>query len=413
MKSSRSRFLLPAALGVTALLAATAAPAPTARAEKIILLANGNRLVTVDSATPGTVQTVVNVTGLAANENLLGIDIRPANGVLVGLGSTSRLYNVNAATGVATAIGAGPFTPALSGTIFGFDFNPTVDRIRLVSDTRQDLRLNPDTGGVAFVDGQETFGPNDPNASVTPVTTGAAYSNNGPNATVTVLYVLETSRAVFTVQNPPNNGTLITVGPLGIPANVPSRGFDISNATERGYANFTINNVPTLFSVNLMTGATASLGALPTTAGGTAISGYLGLTVPFPNASSRQAAGAFVTRQSPLFADFQVGGNELNRVAGSGSAVRVLIRGLGPTLGGLANPRLRVFDSAGTQIATNDDFGTNADAAAITASGFAPPNASEPALILTLQPGNYSARLSPRRPGDAGGNARIEIFELR
>ena len=49
--------------------------------------------------------------------------------------------------------GAPAFTPALSGTAFGFDFNPTVDRIRVVSDTGQNLRLNPDTGAVAAVDG--------------------------------------------------------------------------------------------------------------------------------------------------------------------------------------------------------------------------------------------------------------------
>jgi hypothetical protein len=39
------------------------------------------------------------------------------------------LFTVNTASGALTAIGTG-LTPALSGTSFGFDFNPTVDRIR-------------------------------------------------------------------------------------------------------------------------------------------------------------------------------------------------------------------------------------------------------------------------------------------
>ena len=46
---------------------------------------------------------------------------------------------VDPARGAAIAVGA-PFTPGTDGTAFGFDFNPTVDRIRVVSDTGQNLR---------------------------------------------------------------------------------------------------------------------------------------------------------------------------------------------------------------------------------------------------------------------------------
>jgi hypothetical protein len=44
---------------------------------------------------------------------------------------------------------AAVFMPVLAGTSFGFDFNPTVDRIRLVSDSGQNLRLNPNSGAGA------------------------------------------------------------------------------------------------------------------------------------------------------------------------------------------------------------------------------------------------------------------------
>ena len=81
----------------------------------------------------------------------------------------AALYVVSPLTGAATAVG-GPFTPALSGTVFGFDFNPTVDRIRVVSDTGQNLRLNPDTGAVATADGAINPG--------TPRIVGSAYTNN-------------------------------------------------------------------------------------------------------------------------------------------------------------------------------------------------------------------------------------------
>src|SRR4030095_14815219 len=85
-------------------------------------------------------------------ENVLGIDFRPATGELYGLGSTSRLYRIGIANGAAVQVGAGPFSPLLSGTDFGFDFNPQSDRIRVVSDAEQNLRLNPDNGTIAGVD---------------------------------------------------------------------------------------------------------------------------------------------------------------------------------------------------------------------------------------------------------------------
>ncbi|MEJ7701366.1 MAG: DUF4394 domain-containing protein [Pyrinomonadaceae bacterium] len=94
---------------------------------------------------PNNVVNVAAITGLAAGENILGIDFRPATGQLYALGSSSRIYIINPRTGVATAVGAaGAFT--LMGTDFGFDFNPTVDRIRIVSNTGQNLRVNPNDG---------------------------------------------------------------------------------------------------------------------------------------------------------------------------------------------------------------------------------------------------------------------------
>ena len=119
---------------------------------RVVALTSANALLVFDSKTPGTATAPVPVTGLAQGETLHGITFRPRNNQLIGLGSSSRLYTINPATGAATAIGPGPFTPALAGTVFGFDFNPTVDRIRVVSDTGQNLRMHPDTGAVAGTD---------------------------------------------------------------------------------------------------------------------------------------------------------------------------------------------------------------------------------------------------------------------
>ena len=92
------------------------------------------------------------ITGLQMSETILGIDMRPLTGQLYALGSGSRLYTINMASGAATAVGTGPFDTVLKGTSFGFDFNPTVDRIRIVSDMGQNLRVNPITGVIAAVD---------------------------------------------------------------------------------------------------------------------------------------------------------------------------------------------------------------------------------------------------------------------
>src|SRR5207253_11219827 len=133
-------------------LAALAVLAAAGRADAATAfgLTAANQIVTFDTNTPAVALSLASIAGLQAGENGLAIDLRPATGQIYLLGSTSRIYVVNPATGIAVAVG-GPFTPALSGTAFGFDFNPTADRIRVVSDTGQNLRLNPDTGPVAGI----------------------------------------------------------------------------------------------------------------------------------------------------------------------------------------------------------------------------------------------------------------------
>ena len=96
-------------------------------------LTTSNSLVRFDTATPGTINSSVAITGLSPGAALRGIDYRPANGHLYGVSSDSRLYTIDTASGVATVFGApGAFT--LNGTSFGFDFNPVPDRIRVTSD---------------------------------------------------------------------------------------------------------------------------------------------------------------------------------------------------------------------------------------------------------------------------------------
>ncbi len=68
------------------------------------------------------------------------------------MGNTSRIYTINLTSSLATAIGGTAFTPAITGTFESIDFNPTVDRIRPVTNNGQNLRLNPETEQVASTD---------------------------------------------------------------------------------------------------------------------------------------------------------------------------------------------------------------------------------------------------------------------
>ncbi|AGA30776.1 DUF4394 domain-containing protein [Singulisphaera acidiphila] len=252
-----------------------------------------NNLVRFNTQTPGTIVSSTPITGLQPGESILGLDFRPATGQLFALGSTSRLYTINPLNAVATPVGSGPFTPALSGTAFGFDFNPTVDRIRVVSNTGQDLRLNPNDGTVAAVDGTLAYAPGDPNAGQTPNITGSAYLNNIVGATSTTLYGIDTTLGILVIQNPPNNGTLLTVGPLGVAASAVG-GFDIRTVGGQNYAYATlvVGGSTNLYQINLTTGAARLIAPVGSMVRGLAIApeGFsavlVGSTVTFTGTSA-------------------------------------------------------------------------------------------------------------------------------
>ena len=90
----------------------------------------------------------------------------------------------------------------------------------------------------------------------------------------------------------------------------------------------------------------------------------------------------------------------------------VVVRARGPSLissgvtNALANPMLRLY-SGPTVIASNDDWQSDASASMIQSIGFAPPDPREPAILVTLQPGLYTAIVSSAGNGTGVGIARI------
>jgi len=251
-----------------ACVAATVGLCATAfSAEVLVGSAGSQRLVVFNSANPDDA-TAYKITGLQPGEEIIGVDQRPATGQLYALGSSSRLYTIDLVAGTATAVGTGPFTPALSGTSFGFDFNPTVDRIRIVSNTGQSLRAHPMTGAVVAVDGSLAYATNDVAAGTSPMVVGAAYINNDTNpATGTVLFDIDAGTDTVVMQSPPNAGTLLTMGPLGIDVTAVA-GFDVAASVGTAYAALVESDQPgksdraSLYTINLATGAATSLGKI-------------------------------------------------------------------------------------------------------------------------------------------------------
>ncbi len=216
-----------------------------------------NRLVSFNRASPGKACTNAPITGLSTGDTIIGIDYRPSTGVLHALtnnAGTGKLYTVNPMTGEATA----PVTLALklTGTSFGMDFNPTGPvALRIISDTGQNLRVTDIATGATTAD--TTL-----NGAVMKATE-AAYTNSVAGATSTTLHILDVGADRLRIQNPPNAGTVIDVGALGVDVDTIA-GFDIDGRDNVAFvaANLTGSTATTLHNLDLTTGAlSASLGS--------------------------------------------------------------------------------------------------------------------------------------------------------
>lgn len=199
-------------------------------------VSTSNQLIAFSPASPGSLNSNLVLSGLAPGVEIIGIDVRPATGDLYGIGDDNLLYLIEVATGAVTTVGTG-IVPVIDGTMVGFDFNPTVDRIRLETNTGQNLRLNPDTGAVGTnadtgeptIDGEPAFAEADVNAGGGVAIVAAAYTNSVPDAEETQLYVISDANDILALQDPPNDGVLNTIGELGIDVSQ-IVGFDITPA---------------------------------------------------------------------------------------------------------------------------------------------------------------------------------------
>jgi hypothetical protein len=271
---------------------------------------SGSNLISFDTTTP-TTGTTIAITGVLGSETLVGIDVRPQNGLLYALGvnaaaNTATLYTISTRTGVATAVGAASGIalttdgvtpvdfPDPSVVGWAFDVNPAADRIRVVTDSGLNFRINPNTG--TAVDGDNggaagsVTGMNPDgavNGSGVSGIDAAAYTNDQPNnGNVTTLYTLDAVSNALFIQNPANSGTqtsghtvtlngnpldFTSVNAFDIPAGVNAASSGAAVTTGSGFAVLNVGGTTGLYSINLVNGNATFLGTVLN--GTTAVSG--------------------------------------------------------------------------------------------------------------------------------------------
>ena len=190
-----------------------------ANAAQVAALIGGDTIAMVDTAQKKATASV-KVTGISGA--LVGIDVRPADGLLYGLVDDGTIVTI-ATDGKATTKSKLD-TMLAKGVAATVDFNPVADRLRVMGADGMNLRANVDDGKVTK-DGDHKFADADMHKGEKPNIVAGAYINSVQGAKETALYDIDGTIGALVKQAPPNDGVLNAVGKLGI--KVDSVGFDI------------------------------------------------------------------------------------------------------------------------------------------------------------------------------------------
>ena len=206
----------------------------------IYVLTSTGRILAFDSDRPDKIDNEVSVRGLPSGESVVQIDYRPETGTYYCLTSEERLCTVNPDTGSAALVSSTKFTADnLVGPVI--DFNPTVDRLRVIAAERN-LRVNPNDGQLAApADTVLEYDNDDVNDDSDPRLAAIAYDENRSGAQSTTLYGLDvTTQSLVRVGGKggtpsPNMGRLFTVAELDVDFTA-NAGFDIEPDGDRAWA---------------------------------------------------------------------------------------------------------------------------------------------------------------------------------
>ena len=248
------------------------APAPEAlgplRSETVVAVTDAAELIRFNAGQPQRILQRAPLRGLEPGDRLIGIDYRVARGVLYAVSASGRVYTLDADTAQLNRVGSGA-PVVLTGQHFGVDFNPVADRIRVVSDSGQNLRLHPDTGAVAATDPPLRLAAAAGTGTAVRIA-GAAYTYNKQDGKLTTNFAIDLASGMLLVQGSregavpvvsPNTGELTAVGTLGVGA-LDDAAFDIADINNAALAALRSGGRTRLHSVDLATGRATLIGTV-------------------------------------------------------------------------------------------------------------------------------------------------------
>lgn len=224
-----------------------------AQAQTIAALIGGDTLVHIDVKTRNTVKTVL----ISGASPLVGIDIRPADGLLYGLSADGVVFTIDPSTGKAS-MKSKLETMLPAGAKATVDFNPVADRLRVIGDNGMNLRVNVDDGKV-IRDGDLKFADADMTRGQKPHVVAGAYINSFKGAKTTTLYDIDGTIGALLKQSPPNDGVLVPVGRFGVTAS--AWAFDIASESDGKNAAWLLGD-DTLYRLDLESGKLAAAGKI-------------------------------------------------------------------------------------------------------------------------------------------------------
>lgn len=234
---------------------------------RVVGLTASGQLVCFSDRKPHRASVIGTVGGFSgADVRLVGMDFRPQDGLLYGVGNAGGLYLVDTGSAMLTPVGQLSTAPDAAATAFGADFNPAANALRIVSNTGQNLRQSFANLGTAnplaptAVDGTLGYTAAAAPGPTAPGIVGTAYTNNDLAAvTATSLFVLDANLRQVALQSPANAGFLVATGQLGVMAS--AGGFDIYSilrkdvtVTQRALASLWVDGRAQLYSIDLLTG---------------------------------------------------------------------------------------------------------------------------------------------------------------
>lgn len=230
-----------------------------------LILTNNGMISSIDRMMPNKIVSNLKITGLQIDDELVGIDYRPKDGKLYAVGLLGNIYTLNPSTGVATFVkklvadpndttdGNAPFSKIMGDVdLITVNFNPVADRLRVMTNTGQNLRINVDTGAT-ITDGTLSL------TASSPAVIAGAYTNAFDGTGSTKLYSIDQNSDRIYLQNA-NAGTLGVSAALGADININgSGGFDIDPVSNVGFAALKLNTGGyKFFQLNLANAGTSN-----------------------------------------------------------------------------------------------------------------------------------------------------------